>query len=33
MLGAVGFWELKLFREIAANRSMSKGAAHCGVSQ
>ena len=26
-------WELKLFREIAATRSMSKGAAHCGVSQ
>jgi DNA-binding transcriptional LysR family regulator len=29
----VPFWELKLFREIAATRSMSKGAAHCGVSQ
>ena len=27
------FWELKLFREIATNRSMSKGASHCGVSQ
>ena len=27
------FWELKLFREIAVTRSMSKGAAHCGVSQ
>jgi len=26
-------WECKLFREIAASRSMSKGAAHCGVSQ
>jgi DNA-binding transcriptional LysR family regulator len=29
----VGSWELKLFREIASTRSMSKGAAHCGVSQ
>src|ERR1017187_5289744 len=29
----MGLWELRLFREIAANRSMSKGAAHCGVSQ
>jgi DNA-binding transcriptional LysR family regulator len=29
----VSFTELKLFREIAATRSMSKGAAHCGVSQ
>jgi len=29
----VPFWELRLFREIAATRSMSKGAAHCGVSQ
>jgi LysR family transcriptional regulator, transcriptional activator of the cysJI operon len=29
----VSFGELKLFREIAATRSMSKGAAHCGVSQ
>jgi DNA-binding transcriptional LysR family regulator len=29
----VSFSELKLFREIAATRSMSKGAAHCGVSQ
>ncbi|MBV8729599.1 MAG: LysR family transcriptional regulator [Acidobacteriia bacterium] len=27
------FWELKLFREIATTRSMSKGAAHLGVSQ
>jgi DNA-binding transcriptional LysR family regulator len=26
-------WELKLFKEIASNRSMSKGAASCGVSQ
>jgi len=29
----VSFWELQLFKEIAATRSMSKGAAHCGVSQ
>jgi DNA-binding transcriptional LysR family regulator len=29
----VAFWELKLFKEIAATRSMSKGASHCGVSQ
>lgn len=29
----MSFGELKLFREIAATRSMSKGAAHCGVSQ
>ncbi len=29
----VAFWELRLFKEIAATRSMSKGAAHCGVSQ
>jgi DNA-binding transcriptional LysR family regulator len=29
----VTFPELQLFKEIAANRSMSKGAAHCGVSQ
>jgi DNA-binding transcriptional LysR family regulator len=29
----VAFWELKLFREIAVTKSMSKGAAHCGVSQ
>ncbi|MEO8594962.1 MAG: LysR family transcriptional regulator [Candidatus Solibacter sp.] len=27
------FWEQKLFREIAATRSMSRGAEHCGVSQ
>ncbi len=26
-------WELKLFKEIAASRSMSRGAAQCGVSQ
>lgn len=29
----MNFGDLKLFREIAATRSMSKGAAHCGVSQ
>jgi len=29
----VTFPELRLFKEIAANRSMSRGAAHCGVSQ
>jgi len=29
----VAFWELSLFKEIAANRSMSRGAEHCGVSQ
>jgi DNA-binding transcriptional LysR family regulator len=29
----VSFSELLLFKEIAANRSMSKGAANCGVSQ
>ena len=29
----MAFWELKLFREIAVARSMSKGATHCGVSQ
>src|SRR5262249_32623240 len=27
------FWEQRLFREIAATRSMSRGAEHCGVSQ
>ena len=27
------FWEQRLFREIAATRSLSKGAEHCGVSQ
>ncbi len=26
-------WEFRLFKEIATTRSMSKGAAHCGVSQ
>ena len=29
----MSFQELQLFKEIAANRSMSRGAAHCGVSQ
>jgi LysR family transcriptional regulator, transcriptional activator of the cysJI operon len=29
----MAFWELRLFKEIAATHSMSKGAAHCGVSQ
>jgi DNA-binding transcriptional LysR family regulator len=29
----VSLWELKLFREIALARSMSRGAAHSGVSQ
>jgi DNA-binding transcriptional LysR family regulator len=29
----VSFFELQLFKEIAATRSMSKGAAHCGVTQ
>ncbi len=29
----MGFQELKLFREIASTKSMSRGAAHCGVSQ
>jgi LysR family transcriptional regulator, transcriptional activator of the cysJI operon len=29
----VTFWEPRLFKEIANSRSMSKGAAHCGVSQ
>jgi len=33
MLSLVGSWELRLFREIATTRSMSRGAAHCGVSQ
>jgi DNA-binding transcriptional LysR family regulator len=33
MLSPVEFWEQKLFKEIAATRSMSKGAEHCGVSQ
>jgi LysR family transcriptional regulator, transcriptional activator of the cysJI operon len=31
--GPVTTFELRLFKEIAATRSMSKGAAHCGVSQ
>jgi DNA-binding transcriptional LysR family regulator len=29
----VAFWEQRLFKEIAATRSMSRGAQHCGVSQ
>jgi DNA-binding transcriptional LysR family regulator len=29
----VVFWEQRLFKEIAATRSMSRGAEHCGVSQ
>ncbi len=29
----MSLWELKLFKEIAVARSMSRGAAHCGVSQ
>ena len=29
----MAFWELRLFKEIAVTRSMSKGAAHCNVSQ
>jgi DNA-binding transcriptional LysR family regulator len=29
----MAFWDLRLFKEIAVTRSMSKGAAHCGVSQ
>ena len=33
MLSLVEFWEQRLFREIAATRSMSRGAEHCGVSQ
>src|ERR1700683_4630703 len=33
MIAPVSFTELQLFKEIAANRSMSKGASHCGVSQ
>src|ERR1022692_2003241 len=33
IIDPVSFSELLLFKEIAANRSMSKGAAHCGVSQ
>ena len=33
MIAPVSFSELQLFKEIAANHSISKGAAHCGVSQ
>src|ERR1700684_4351610 len=33
IIGPVSFSELQLFKEIAANRSMSRGASHCGVSQ
>src|SRR5436190_1796968 len=33
MLTLMEFWEQRLFREIAATRSMSRGAEHCGVSQ
>jgi LysR family transcriptional regulator, transcriptional activator of the cysJI operon len=33
MLGLVAVWEYKLFREIGQTRSMSKGAAVCGISQ
>jgi LysR family transcriptional regulator, transcriptional activator of the cysJI operon len=33
MMGYVEFWEQRLFKEIAATRSMSRGAEHCGVSQ
>jgi LysR family transcriptional regulator, transcriptional activator of the cysJI operon len=29
----VAFWEQRLFKEIAATRSMTRGAQHCGVSQ
>jgi DNA-binding transcriptional LysR family regulator len=29
----MAFWDLRLFKEIAVTRSMSKGATHCGVSQ
>jgi DNA-binding transcriptional LysR family regulator len=29
----VVFWEQRLFKEIAATKSMSRGAEHCGVSQ
>jgi DNA-binding transcriptional LysR family regulator len=32
-MAPVSFTELQLFKEIAVNHSMSKGAAHCGVSQ
>lgn len=33
MLALVSFTEMRLFKEIAAARSMSKGAEHCGISQ
>jgi DNA-binding transcriptional LysR family regulator len=33
MLAFVSSWELRLFKEIATTKSMSRGAAHCGVSQ
>jgi DNA-binding transcriptional LysR family regulator len=33
MLAVVTSWEWRLFREIATTKSMSRGAAHCGVSQ
>jgi DNA-binding transcriptional LysR family regulator len=29
----MALWELRLFKEIAATKSISKGAAHCGISQ
>ena len=29
----MSFWELRLFKEIAATHSITRGAAHCGVSQ
>jgi DNA-binding transcriptional LysR family regulator len=32
-MATVSFTEIRLFKEIAASRSMSKGAEHCGVSQ
>jgi LysR family transcriptional regulator, transcriptional activator of the cysJI operon len=32
-MAPVSFTEMRLFKEIAASRSMSKGAEHCGVSQ
>jgi LysR family transcriptional regulator, transcriptional activator of the cysJI operon len=33
ILNLVWFTEIRLFKEIAASRSMSKGAEHCGMSQ
>src|SRR5690349_23120934 len=33
MLAFVSSWELRLFKEIATTKSMSRGALHCGVSQ